>query len=109
MVGPAVRVADGAAPPFAEGDGVADAGAVGGGEEAPREEGVGCGEHAGDAFGAEEAVGLGGGGEDDVGGGGGGCLGGAAQEECGDGWVRVEVAGGEEVADWGVRGGGDVA
>lgn len=104
MVGPAVGLADGAAPPFAEGEGGREVGAMGGFEEAPREEGVGCGEHAGDASAAEEAVGLGGGGEDDVGGGGGGSgggwWGGAAEEEGGDGWVRVEVAGCEEVADW---------
>lgn len=113
VVGPAVGLADGAAAPFAEGDGAGEVGAAGGFEEAAREEGVGCGEHAGDAFAAEEAVGFGRGGEDDVGGGGCRCgcgwWGGAAEEEGCDGWVRVEVAGREEVPDWRVARGGEIA
>lgn len=73
MVCPATGLADRAASPLLEHDGVG--GARGGGnalEKAAREERVGSGKHAGDALGAEEAICVRGRGDDGVAGGGGG-------------------------------------
>lgn len=89
VVGPPVRLADGATLPFAEGE--ARFCFLGGAEEAQGEVRVGGWEEAGDAGGVVEAVCLGGGGED--------CAVGAGdgEEGGGDEGVRVEVAGCEVV------------
>lgn len=102
MVRPSTGLADDAALPFLEDDGVRGTRGRGDAlEEAAGEEGVCGGEEGGDALGAVEAVGVRVGGYDGVVSGGGG------EEEGGEGGVWVEVARGEGPGGGAEGGGGE--